>query len=228
MIDFSYPSFLHLWMLLDLSSNNQWNSLKTIIQLTWPSTMMGRAHRSNCRQWLMESFVEHTKHVWTGKLTQTGKVVTGDNRTLRNKAGYSNNLSKSQYIRLDLDLWMGSGGRNRSVPVLAQIAGTMKIKEPEKPDKLVEIQMTVVFSDFLEAEPNPMLFNPPADLWWGREHWSGGRGTISTHPRQLVSKMTPPPRLLAPAVLDIYCPPLTFLGNGTPLRGWGAYLLVRS
>ena len=60
---------------------------------------------------------------------------------------------------------MGSGGRNRSVPVLAQIAGTMKIKEPEKPDKLVEIQMTVVFSDFLEAEPNPMLFNPPADLW---------------------------------------------------------------
>ena len=40
-----------------------------------PCTMMGRAHISNCRQGLMESFFGSHKAVWSGKLTQTRLVV---------------------------------------------------------------------------------------------------------------------------------------------------------
>ena len=51
---FSYPSFPHLWLLLDWSSNNQWNSKIKIFVDAYPvhprpNTMIGRAHiRSNC------------------------------------------------------------------------------------------------------------------------------------------------------------------------------------
>ena len=56
----SYPSFAHLWRLLDRSSNNQWNTVRTSYPTNRrPCTMMGRAHRRNCRQGLTEWIVAH-------------------------------------------------------------------------------------------------------------------------------------------------------------------------
>ncbi len=66
------------------------------------------------------------------------------------------------FFRSEQDLWQGSAGYNRSVPVMANILGHMT-----KPgtNEVQQVDVTVVFEQFVEVEPSPFLFNPPADIW---------------------------------------------------------------
>ena len=66
------------------------------------------------------------------------------------------------FFHSEKELWQGSAGYNRSVPVMANIKGHL-IRPGTDVEEYVDV--TVIFEQFVEVEPSPFLFNPPADIW---------------------------------------------------------------
>ena len=63
-------------------------------------------------------------------------------------------------MKLLAENWIGTAGPNRSVPVLAQVNGLYEFD-----NKLMNADMTFVFSDFKDDYPDLALFQPPSDMW---------------------------------------------------------------